>query len=66
MAIERRAPSAVLLSLAAGVRVLDALSRSHGMTRRGKRADRSAFAVDSLDRYFLLDALHHLRGIRPH
>ena len=33
--------------------------------RRGLRSDGSAFTVDSLARYFLHDALHHLWDVRP-
>ena len=35
------------------------------LDRRGLRSDGSAFTVDSLARYFLHDALHHLWDVRP-
>ncbi|MBD8043594.1 maleylpyruvate isomerase N-terminal domain-containing protein [Arthrobacter sp. Sa2BUA2] len=35
------------------------------LSRRGLRSDGSAFTVDSLARYFLHDALHHLWDVRP-
>lgn len=35
------------------------------LARRGLRSDGSAFTVDSLARYFLHDALHHLWDVRP-
>ena len=35
------------------------------LERRGLRSDGSAFTVDSLARYFLHDALHHLWDVRP-
>ena len=36
------------------------------LDRRGLRSDGSAFTVDSLARYFIHDALHHLWDVRPH
>ena len=35
------------------------------LDRRGLRSDGSAFTVDSLGRYFLHDALHHVWDVRP-
>lgn len=35
------------------------------LDRRGLRSDGSAFTVDSLARYFIHDALHHLWDVRP-
>ncbi|MCC3276260.1 DinB family protein [Arthrobacter sp. zg-Y20] len=35
------------------------------LARRGLRSDGSAFTVDSLARYFIHDALHHLWDVRP-
>ncbi|MBD7994218.1 DinB family protein [Arthrobacter sp. Sa2CUA1] len=35
------------------------------LSRRGLRSDGSAFTVDSLARYFIHDALHHLWDVRP-
>ncbi|MET4060301.1 hypothetical protein ABIB35_001846 [Arthrobacter sp. UYP6] len=35
------------------------------LDRRGLRSDGSAFTVDSLARYFLHDALHHVWDVRP-
>ena len=45
---------------------LDGQRRGGGqLGRRGLRSDGSAFTVDSLARYFLHDALHHLWDVRP-
>ena len=35
------------------------------LDRRGLRSDGSAFTVDSLARYFLHDALHHVWDVSP-
>lgn len=35
------------------------------LDRRGLRSDGSAFTVDTLARYFLHDALHHVWDVRP-
>ncbi|WAP51799.1 hypothetical protein OL239_19080 [Arthrobacter sp. ATA002] len=35
------------------------------LERRGLRSNGSAFTVDSLARYFLHDALHHVWDVRP-
>ena len=35
------------------------------LNRHGLRSDGSAFTVDSLGRYFLHDALHHVWDVRP-
>ncbi|MET4060268.1 hypothetical protein ABIB35_001813 [Arthrobacter sp. UYP6] len=35
------------------------------LTRRGLRSDGSAFTVDTLARYFIHDALHHVWDVRP-